>query len=203
MNAYPNSSTGYSPFYLNWGYHPVTFLFFLRNILDIANETVAQFLHCMDQAFVSSQDNTRKANEAYKRRHDRRRHEVIFNEGDWVVLSTVNLHKSGTPAKLQRKFVGPFKVVARHSDVAYELQLPPNWRQHPVFHVSLLKPWRAGQFTEIPTTDADLDVSALEQAWPEYKETDKILRWRYIKERGQVTLQFLITFKNKPIDESA
>ena len=58
MNAYPNSSTGYSPFYLNWGYHPVTPSFFLRDIPDIANETVAQFLRRMDQAFVSSQDNT-------------------------------------------------------------------------------------------------------------------------------------------------
>ena len=45
--------------------------------------------------------------------------------------------------------------------------------------------------------------SFVRDTWPEYKETDKILRWRYVKERGQVTLQFLITFKNQPIDESA
>ena len=116
----------------------------------------------MDTLLKCNQDNTRKANEAYKRRHDRRRREVTFKEGDLVVLNTAHLKKSGLPVKLQRKFVGPFKVLERHGDVAYELQLLENWRQHPVFHVSLLKPWQAGQFQDIPQEGVGFDMSTLE-----------------------------------------
>ena len=40
------------------------------------------------------------------------------------------------------KWMGPFKVVQRVNDVAYELELPKPWKIHNVFHVSLLKPYQ-------------------------------------------------------------
>ena len=42
------------------------------------------------------------------------------------------------------KWMGPFKVVQRVNDVAYELELPKPWKIHKVFHVSLLKPYHKG-----------------------------------------------------------
>ena len=44
-------------------------------------------------------------------------------------------------------------------------------------------------------------MSTLEQAWPKYRETDKILRWRYRKVQEDIILQFLVTFKDRTIDE--
>lgn len=42
---------------------------------------------------------------------------------------------------LIRKYEGPFEVVGKVEKVSYKLQLPPCTKIHPVFHVSMLKPY--------------------------------------------------------------
>jgi len=43
--------------------------------------------------------------------------------------------------KLNPKRYGPFKIIKVISSVAYQLELPPSWKIHPVFHASLLSPY--------------------------------------------------------------
>ena len=66
-----------------------------------------------------------------------------YKVGDLVLLSTRNLKLKGTPGKLQKRFVGPFRVIETIGEQAYRLALPEDWRIHPVFHVSLLRDWKA------------------------------------------------------------
>lgn len=51
--------------------------------------------------------------------------------------------------KLSHRYYGPFRILRRIGSVAYELELPPSARIHPVFHVSLPKPCYGQPITQI------------------------------------------------------
>jgi hypothetical protein len=73
---------------------------------------------------------------------DRKRRDVMYEEGQLVLLSTKNLHiPSAGNKKLLPRYVGPLKILKVINDVAVKLQLPKHMKCHDVFHVSLVKPW--------------------------------------------------------------
>src|SRR6266478_2719921 len=63
-----------------------------------------------------------------------------FHLREKVWLDVSHLKLPHQKAKLTPKHLGPFKIVQEISLVAYQLELPPNWRIHDVFHTSLLTP---------------------------------------------------------------
>jgi len=72
--------------------------------------------------------------------HNRER---SFEVGHMVYLRLQPYKQSSVAArrnlKLSPRFYGPFSIIRKIGAVAYELDLPPNSRIHPVFHVSQLK----------------------------------------------------------------
>ena len=110
------------------------------------NEAVTQFMSRLQADFQTALEQLHRAGEMMKKIADRwRREELVYNPGDFVLLSTRHLRMRNRPAKLQRQFVGPFRVSEQISRVAYKLKLPAQWHIHPVFHNSLLKPWQVSR----------------------------------------------------------
>ncbi|XP_060170546.1 uncharacterized protein LOC132601481 [Lycium barbarum] len=63
------------------------------------------------------------------------------------VLPMKGVMRFGKKVKLRLRFIGPFEILRRVGDVAYELALPPGFLGvHPVFHVSMLKKYHLDGF---------------------------------------------------------
>ena len=60
-----------------------------------------------------------------------------LKEGDKVYLLTKNMKTKRPSKKLDHVKVGPFLIKKVKGPVNYELELPPDAKVHPVFHVSL------------------------------------------------------------------
>ncbi|KAJ9509896.1 hypothetical protein QJQ45_011500 [Haematococcus lacustris] len=112
----------------------------------------------------------------------------VFQVGDRVLLSTMNLRNMvGKARKLLPRYVGPFRIEAHVGEDAVKLTLPPAMsRIHPVFHVSLLRPYE-GNFGRLPPTELGwLDDS------PQY-EVERIVSHRHV--RAGKAKEYLVKWK--------
>nr|CAD39902.2 OSJNBa0065B15.6 [Oryza sativa Japonica Group] len=85
----------------------------------------------------------RVAQSRHKSYADNRRRDLSFDDGDYVYLRVTPLrgvHRFHTKGKLAPRFVGPYKIVSRRGEVAYQLELPQSLAGvHNVFHVAIEK----------------------------------------------------------------
>jgi hypothetical protein len=141
INDSANPSTGYSPFFLAYGRQPSSPLdvALAGVIVPAAQDTAAD----MQATLAHARTKLEEARARMARQANTHRREVNFSVGDKVRLSTANLSLPSTMSrKLTARFLGPFEVERVVNAVAYKLKLPASLKVHPVFHVSLLQPWR-------------------------------------------------------------
>jgi hypothetical protein len=88
-------------------------------------------------------ENLRVAQSRQKSYTSHRRRELSFEVGDFVYLkvsSMRGLRHFKVRGKLAPRFIGPFEILEKRGEVAYQLELPPQLSDvHDVFHVSQLK----------------------------------------------------------------
>ena len=148
-NAY-QESIGTTPFRLN-GWDPN-----IPMIRPPAKEqSAAHFADRMIEGLQQAKRCLQAAQDRQKLYYNSGRRQLPLRSGDQVMLSTKNLKMAYKGAesksrKLMPKFCGPFIVDGEVGRDAYKLRLPPAWKIHPVFHVSLLTPY-CSSFPPQPT----------------------------------------------------
>jgi len=151
-NNAQSASIGMSPFFANYGYHPRATLRVRTTETGTHDnpgaETLVERLRRVHAELRSALEQVQKA---YKRSYDRRTQPAPpFKPGDLVWLNRKNINTTRPSQKFDTKRLGPFRVVKAVGDskAAFELELPSQWRIHPVFHVSLLDPYRPNSIEE-------------------------------------------------------
>ena len=87
------------------------------------------------------------AQEYYKTSADKVRNQtLVFQVGDKVWLLRRNIKTKRPCDKLDYRRLGPFVIQQQINPVAFCLELPTSMKIHPVFHVSLLEPYRESSF---------------------------------------------------------
>ncbi|MGQ3285870.1 MAG: hypothetical protein ACT6VC_22220, partial [Bosea sp. (in: a-proteobacteria)] len=138
-----------TPFFVNFGQSPVTPV-----LLDLPAGRVPSaqaFTKVWQVSVANARTSMARAQERMARYANARRRPVQYVVGQQVLLSTRNLAlKAGAARKLLPRYIGPLLVSALVGPVAVKLVLPACMsRVHPVFHVSLLKPYK-GDVPHLP-----------------------------------------------------
>ena len=199
INSLPTQSTGFKPFYLNYGYEPVTPIQLLKDDEEIKTKSIGSFVIRVKSDWELARENLKRPIDLQAKYYDKKHRDVEFEVGELVLLSTRNLKMKGIPEKLKKRFVGPFNVEQRIGQQAYKLSLPENWKIHPMFHISLLKRWNAASLQEEEEVLANDDLELKEQ----YYEIEKILRWRKVKRGRKILKEYLVLWKGYPIAEAS
>lgn len=134
-----------------------------------------------------------------KAHYDRKHQPMFMKVGDWAML---RLHKgysipfsAGVTKKLTQQYVGPFQVQERVGRLAYRLDVPSDWRIHPVFSLAQLEPAPAPTQDPFhcprphmpPAVFVDGDTDALRSY-----EMDRLLNKRTIKKGRGHAVEYLV-----------
>jgi hypothetical protein len=221
-NNAQNASTGVSPFYANYGYHPRSSprLVVTEEVINPRAEELAAKIRKIHTQLRSQLES---AQADYKEKYDRHvKEHPPFAVGDKVWLMRKYIKTNRPSQKLDVKRLGPFKIleIVGESKVAFKLELPPQMRIHPVFHASLLEPYKANtlpgrmqpppppilvenelEYVVDEVLDSKIDRGKLRYYidWEGYPSEDRT--WEpvsHLKNAKEAVAQFHVRYPNRP-----
>ncbi|KOM28250.1 hypothetical protein LR48_Vigan511s007300 [Vigna angularis] len=174
-----HSSIGTTPFEVVYGRPPPVITRFLPR--ETCVEAVQRELLDRDEAL------------SQRKQHLLRSWRKSFSIGVWVFLK-LKPHrqqtlKSEICPKLAPKYYCPFQITGRLGAAAYRLQLPPESRIHPVFHVSLKRCW---DFDIEKTLPPGLDLEIVRDVVPAAVLATLCWNWLWAKSDFCIFLSFAI-----------
>nr|AAL77161.1 Putative polyprotein [Oryza sativa Japonica Group] len=139
-----------------------------------------------EEKVIIIRERLRIAQSRQKSYADNRRRELTFEAGDYMYLRVTPLrevHRFQTKGKLAPRFVGPYKILERRGEVAYQLELPSNMIGiHDVFHVSQLK-----KCLRVPEEQADSEHIDIQEDLTYVEKPVRILDTSERRTRNKVT----------------
>jgi hypothetical protein len=115
-------------------------------------------------------ENLSTAQSRQKSYADTRRRLLEFKEGDYVYLKVSPLRgmrRFKVKGKLSPRFIGPFLILKRVGEVAYQLELPDHLADvHDVFHVSQLKKCLRVPEEQLPMEDLNVQEDLTYAEYP-------------------------------------
>ncbi|KAA0046073.1 Transposon Ty3-G Gag-Pol polyprotein [Cucumis melo var. makuwa] len=189
-------SIGMTPFQVVYGRQPPTIVSYGSS--PSKNSTVEEMLQERDIILVSLREHLRLAQEQMRLYADRKRRDVEFAVGEYVLLR-IRPHRQITVRsrrneKLAPRFFGPYEIIEKIGPVAYRLQLPENSRIHPVFHVSQLRKL-VGQHENIQPT-----IQFVNENYTWKSEPEEVIEYR---RTGAEQWEVLVCWKGLPKYEAS
>ncbi|GJW01999.1 putative reverse transcriptase domain-containing protein [Tanacetum coccineum] len=126
-----------------------------------AQLTGPELIHETTEKIVQIKQRIQAARDRQKSYADVRRKPLEFQVGDRVMLKVSpwkGVVRFGKRGKLNPRYIGPFKVLAKVGTVAYRLELPQQLsRVHSTFHVSNLKKCLSDEPLAVPLDEIHID----------------------------------------------
>jgi hypothetical protein len=118
---------------------------------------------------------------------DTRRRELSFEVGDFVYLKLSpirGVRRFGVKGKLAPHYVGPYQILAKRGEVAYQLSLPEGLSAvHDVFHVSQLKKCLRVPEEQLPVEGLEVqkDLTYIEKPAQIVETADRVTQRKTIR----------------------
>lgn len=139
-NSTPNRTTKAAPFEVDLGYIPNEPVILTGHASTSRHDATQELATKLQAITLRTKDFLTENQVNMEVNHNQGRKEVTYKVGDFVLLHRDAYFKRGQYLKLQPIYVGPFQIVKKINDNAYELDLPSMKKTHRVINVEKLKP---------------------------------------------------------------
>jgi hypothetical protein len=141
INSARSASTGYAPFFLNFGRMPRSMIW--NDAASTEFPAIRDFAMQKKLALMAAHDSILAARVKQTRDANKKRQNLPFQTGDLAYLSSKNISfPKGLARKLIPKYLGPYKIIQDFGNSSFKLELPYHLKKrgvHDVFHASLLR----------------------------------------------------------------
>ena len=177
-----------SPFYANYGYNP-RWVDEFDIELNTSSPTIKKVGN-MVELHEFCRSNIELANQDYAKYYDAKHvDQPEIKVGNSVLVSLQNMTTRRPSKKLDIRFAGPYRVLEAVGSRAFRLNLPNSMKNHPVFHVSLLRPFYPATYPEQDytppgpvevdqtTEDSSFEVSAVIDSRIKRNRLEYLVEW--------------------------
>ncbi|MBW0499594.1 hypothetical protein O181_039309 [Austropuccinia psidii MF-1] len=172
-----------------------------KNLLTI-HPTAKDFHEMWKKACYTACKCISEAKEYKKQGWDKTHTEPEFKEGDQVLVSSLNFNNLKGPKKMRDSFVGTFTIIKLIGKSSVEVRLTEEFsRKHPVFPVSLVKPYFQTEEDKLPSRKKNPTPPEIVEVEDSPGPVKKVIKARKIRLNAKEQRQYLLRSKNQTADK--